>query len=663
MEEMGLVEASCGLTAAAAAPPQLPAVERAPRLKKRRAPEPEPASLEPTRLSRRLRGETALSAEAAAAAGRAEAEAEGRDRRATVRKQLTLVEGHQLAAPFTLWSIGVTVWELGQLQRGAWAHRYWSSSGCLFHHAYPVGYRATKVVFGRTYDMRIEEGPAGPLFKVIDQQTGTEFSGESPTKPWTDVCIAQRTGQRISGPLFFGFSDPLTQRAIAINLYSPAELAAALRGERVVAVEASPEEQAARELCSVEGVGEATAIVLARTTALGGTRHTGLDSLRSWASASDANAQALFDFLTSSCEVPESTRQLPAWRQRLVPRIVLALSGRQLGSGGEAAAAAKGAAVSAAQRACSGGGTRRSAQSMVRVCAGVDAWLRTLAKDEYRRTTNANVAANDSAGWAFIAAAMPTLLALRVGHQPGMLLLGGYIVLVALSLWVLLKYRRGTYIAHREALVVMGYAPVLLFAALQQSFTSHLPLHGGSSLRMLLLLLAAHPGTWCCMGALYGGIVVGDNQLILPTLMLSVVWAGNRSMCEQLLRVPGAEPLVRRLHWAASSLHTGLLLPPVFAQVGQPLQPLQQCLVLNAWLTGAVGALLPLFIQSQLEAAARRRFDERRQQHGDHSGHSSGRLEWRGMEWSTLFCCSFLCWQAADAAYSLAHTASALAPH
>jgi hypothetical protein len=61
---------------------------------------------------------------------------------------------------------GVTVWELGAVHRGAWAHRYWSSQGCLYHHAYPVGYRATKVQFGRTYEMRIEEGPTGPLFKA-----------------------------------------------------------------------------------------------------------------------------------------------------------------------------------------------------------------------------------------------------------------------------------------------------------------------------------------------------------------------------------------------------------------------------------------------------------------------------------------------------------------
>lgn len=40
---------------------------------------------------------------------------------------------------------GVTVWELGAVLRGAWAQRYWSSPACLYHHAYPVGYRATKV--------------------------------------------------------------------------------------------------------------------------------------------------------------------------------------------------------------------------------------------------------------------------------------------------------------------------------------------------------------------------------------------------------------------------------------------------------------------------------------------------------------------------------------
>lgn len=64
--------------------------------------------------------------------------------------------------------------------------------------------------------------------QVIDQQTGVVFSGESPTKPWTDVCLAHKTGQRISGPLFFGFSELANQRAIA-GLYAPEELQAALQ--------------------------------------------------------------------------------------------------------------------------------------------------------------------------------------------------------------------------------------------------------------------------------------------------------------------------------------------------------------------------------------------------------------------------------------------------
>lgn len=50
-------------------------------------------------------------------------------------------------------------------------------------------------------------------------------------------------------------------------------------------------------------------------------------------SPADANAQALFDYLTTSADLPESTRRWPAWRQRLVPKIVLALSGRWLGPG------------------------------------------------------------------------------------------------------------------------------------------------------------------------------------------------------------------------------------------------------------------------------------------------------------------------------------------
>ena len=99
----------------------------------------------------------------------------------------------------------------------------------MYHHIYPVGYRATKAHFGRDYEMEIEEGAAGPVFKVTDVGAGRTFAGPTPTKPWTDVCLSLNTGARISGPLFFGFSDPAVQLAIA-GMYTPEERAAALGG-------------------------------------------------------------------------------------------------------------------------------------------------------------------------------------------------------------------------------------------------------------------------------------------------------------------------------------------------------------------------------------------------------------------------------------------------
>ena len=53
-----------------------------------------------------------------------------------------------------------------------------------------------------------------PVFRVTNLATGRAFEGSSPTRPWTDVCLARKTGQRISGPLFFGFSDPICIRMI-----------------------------------------------------------------------------------------------------------------------------------------------------------------------------------------------------------------------------------------------------------------------------------------------------------------------------------------------------------------------------------------------------------------------------------------------------------------
>jgi hypothetical protein len=64
------------------------------------------------------------------------------------------------------------------------------------------------------------------LGQIRDTTTGEVFTGTSPTHPWTAMCLAKGTGTRISGPLFYGFSDPITQQAIALQ-YTDEEAAAA----------------------------------------------------------------------------------------------------------------------------------------------------------------------------------------------------------------------------------------------------------------------------------------------------------------------------------------------------------------------------------------------------------------------------------------------------
>ncbi|KAF8938536.1 hypothetical protein BGZ47_008536 [Haplosporangium gracile] len=84
----------------------------------------------------------------------------------------------------------------------------------LFKHPYPIGYRAEKFYFRERYMMYIKEGPEGPIF-IVESASGRVFEGSSPTLPWTKVCLASSSkGTRISGPLFFGFSDPITQKMI-----------------------------------------------------------------------------------------------------------------------------------------------------------------------------------------------------------------------------------------------------------------------------------------------------------------------------------------------------------------------------------------------------------------------------------------------------------------
>lgn len=101
---------------------------------------------------------------------------------------------------------GVTVWALGGVHRGAWAPRFWSSPGCLFHHAYPPGYRASKAQqFGRTFAMSIAAGPTGPVFQVhphVSTRLGapllaSSLSEHAPARPAPAVLrAAEGLGRR-----------------------------------------------------------------------------------------------------------------------------------------------------------------------------------------------------------------------------------------------------------------------------------------------------------------------------------------------------------------------------------------------------------------------------------------------------------------------------------
>ncbi|KAI1316170.1 hypothetical protein EDD11_010342 [Mortierella claussenii] len=117
--------------------------------------------------------------------------------------------------PITLGSIATTIWDIGVIYKGK-DHRmkYWSGKGSMFRHPYPIGYKAEKHVFRERYTMEIQEGPEGPLF-IVESLSGKRYEGTSPTLPWTKVCLdSYSKGTRISGPLFFGFSDPITQKLI-----------------------------------------------------------------------------------------------------------------------------------------------------------------------------------------------------------------------------------------------------------------------------------------------------------------------------------------------------------------------------------------------------------------------------------------------------------------
>eukprot|EP00958_Prasinococcus_capsulatus_P012620 scaffold1269_cov400-Prasinococcus_capsulatus_cf.AAC.2 len=294
--------------------------------------------LVPSRKSRRIRGapvDTAFTTE------RQTAEDDGAAAAPRGAFSLSLVNGrprlsgpranvyhHTVAGSFYLVSIGVTIHDIGHIHRGPFAQRYWSRKGCLYHHPYPVGFKAQKYHFGRSFSMSIFPGVTGPVFRVQDEATGRFWDGDSPTWPWTEACLVSKSpGTRISGPLFFGFSDPVTQKAISCMM-NDEELRAA-RGEcSHPSPNPSKEELVSRRLMrDVEGLGETAAIAIATSTNVLPNKTTvkSTKDLRRLCQSSEG-VSSLRSFLLEHTDMPVTVRRWPKWRKAIVPRMLEQLS-------------------------------------------------------------------------------------------------------------------------------------------------------------------------------------------------------------------------------------------------------------------------------------------------------------------------------------------------
>ncbi|KAK4536487.1 hypothetical protein CDCA_CDCA08G2512 [Cyanidium caldarium] len=138
--------------------------------------------------------------------------------------------------PFTLWSIGVTVHALGELvclpDDPVTERKWFSSKLAMFAHPFPCGYHASKEHWHRRWHMHIRRDTArggGPTFTVRSEDGCECYTRHTPSHAWMDACLASHApGTRISGPLFYGFSDPWLQRVIQRQLAQRAATASGL---------------------------------------------------------------------------------------------------------------------------------------------------------------------------------------------------------------------------------------------------------------------------------------------------------------------------------------------------------------------------------------------------------------------------------------------------
>jgi len=103
--------------------------------------------------------------------------------------------------PYRLPSTPTTIISLGSYHKSTAA--WWSNPGSLYHHPIPINYKAMRVEKNRSFIMSIDEDPesGNPRFIVTDQTTNATFVGNTPTKPWTTICISYK-GSRSTSLIF-----------------------------------------------------------------------------------------------------------------------------------------------------------------------------------------------------------------------------------------------------------------------------------------------------------------------------------------------------------------------------------------------------------------------------------------------------------------------------
>ncbi|KAJ3261078.1 hypothetical protein HDU77_001061 [Chytriomyces hyalinus] len=121
--------------------------------------------------------------------------------------------------PFTLGFTKLTVWSLGEIVTDETEREnYWSQRHSRYRHQYPVGYKATKSHYGYDWTLTIEKGEDGPLFRIVAADSDLpEFTGPSPTSPWTEALMTimgRQSKTRVSGPHQYGFTDPFMQAVL-----------------------------------------------------------------------------------------------------------------------------------------------------------------------------------------------------------------------------------------------------------------------------------------------------------------------------------------------------------------------------------------------------------------------------------------------------------------